>query len=145
MKTVKAFGKIISGKPYFKDLGRFWEEVSYMDDGAVELVLKKSFNRRSGDQNGYYWGVVIECFRDGYLDCYGEPCSRNEAHIFLKQKYNYHEMVNHKTGEVERIISDSRNLDTAEFHQYIELCRAFIQEWFGITVPDPIKNYPDEQ
>jgi hypothetical protein len=140
MKQVKTLGRMISGKAFFQDLDRFWQEVSFIDDGPIEIIVKKSFNRRSDNQNEYYWAAVIEYFRDGFLDYYGEPCSKEEAHIFLKNKFNYTEMVHPGTGEIERIIRDSRTLDTQEFTDYIEKCRAFIQEWFNITVPDPIKS-----
>lgn len=144
MKQVKTYGSLIAGRPYFKELDRFWMEVPFLNDGPIELIVQKVYNKRSNDQNGYYWGVVIDCYRRGFLDTWGEPCSIQEAHDSLKERYNFQEMVNPDTGEILKIIKDTRSLNTSEYSEYIENCRNFIHEWFGISVPDPIKPQEDE-
>lgn len=137
MKEVKTYGKIVGGRPLFYRLTEFWENVSHLGEGRIELIVKKSYRKRTNDQNQYYWGVVIDCFVSGYADTSGERISPDEAHGFLKGLFNSKEIVHPGTGEVEKIPMSTASLNTSEMTDYIEKCRYFIYEWFRVEVPDP--------
>ncbi len=137
MNEVKTYGKLVSGKPLFYRLGEFWEKVSYMHDGRIELIVKRSYKKRSLPQNDYYWAVIIDCFCSGYHNTSGEICDKQEAHEFLKHRFCSKEIVNPDTGESDKIPQSTTRLTTVEMEEYHDRCREFIHEWFGVTVPLP--------
>ena len=110
------------------------------------LVAQRLYNRRStktwndetgeegGGQNGYYWFVVVHEFCEGYLDTYGEICTKARAHSTLKQECNFREIVNPTTGAIRREARSTADMTTVEFEEYLERCRVWIKEWFGRTV-----------
>jgi hypothetical protein len=50
---------------------------------------------------------------------------------------NAKEVVNTKTGEILTVGLSTATLTTVEFEEFLDKCRKFIFEWFGINVPLP--------
>lgn len=98
----------------------------------------KSYNEETDKeglgQNGYYFGVVIYEFQEGYFDAYGELCTKEKAHAILKQECNFKEIINQNTGEIRREPKSTADLTTVQFEEYLQRCRDFIQEWFNRKV-----------
>ena len=103
----------------------------------VRIVVERLYSKRSDQQNRYYWGVIINEFVDGYTDTTGEKISKDEAHDFLKARFNYREIINRETGEVARVPKSTSALTTSAFMDYQAECVRFIGEWFGRVVPEP--------
>lgn len=103
----------------------------------VEITIKRKRKTRSQNQNRYYWGVIVEFFREGALCEWQEVISKDQAHEALKMQCLSKEQVNRNTGEVIRVPMSTRFNNTLDQEEYHERCRAFIQEWFNIEVPLP--------
>ncbi|MCV5968741.1 hypothetical protein, partial [Lactococcus petauri] len=59
------------------------------------------------------------------------------VHEWLLMKFNYKELVNESTGEVERIPQRSKSLSKSEFFDYVEKVRKFAAEFLNLYIPDP--------
>lgn len=123
---------VILGRPLFNEWLR-----KYPDGTRFSVAFTRQGNRRSNRQNGYYWAVIVESFRHGALQEWGEYIDKQDAHETLKANCLYTERVNETTGEVIRITGSTGSNDTWDQEEYHEKCRNLIHEFFGIEVPLP--------
>lgn len=106
-----------------------------MGDCKFRITVEKLYNKRSLEQNAFYHHVVLHEFSRGYYETSGERITRETAHEFLKGRFNTKEV---KMGETLLVIPRSTTeLTTTEFNEYIEKCRKFVAEFFGIEIPEP--------
>ena len=103
----------------------------------ISVTVQKERDKRSSQQNRYYWGVVIKLIADGLTDQWGEVFTADETHEFLKQNFNFEEIINQDTGEVYRKTLSTTANDTYDFSQYVEKCRDFAASYLGVNIPDP--------
>lgn len=109
----------------------------YPDGTRFEVRFKRIGNSRSQNQNRYYWGVIVESFRYGALQEWGEYKSKEEAHETLKANCLFEERVNEETGQVMRVVLSTTENDTGDQEIYHEKCRRLIEDYFGVVVPLP--------
>lgn len=81
--------------------------------------------------------MVIPIIQQGLFDVQGEWLSVDDVHAFLKQNFNYKELVNKRTGEVVAVAKTTADLATIEFEEYLDRCRAFADEFLNIIIPMP--------
>lgn len=104
-------------------------------DIVIEISSKKK--NRSSEQNRYYWGIVVPIFQQGFFENYNEWQSKEEIHEFIKQHFNYKEIVNNNSGEVLRLGSTTTDLSTTDFEILMDKCRFFADDFFNIKIPLP--------
>lgn len=89
------------------------------------LEINKSKNKRSLNQNKYYWGVVIQIFSDhtGHIP--------EECHQWLTEKFLQY------TNNGRQFTKSTKQLDTKEFEEYTEKCRQYLWHEFELHIPLP--------
>ena len=103
-----------------------------LKDGLYDVIIKKHKNKRTIDQNAYYWSTVIHILSDyfGY-----EP---EEMHEELKLKFN---PVESKLQPGKIIGGSTTKMSTDEFfgdeQSYINRIRRWASVEFAINIPDP--------
>lgn len=121
----------------------------YLDDGysrmrkalkqfigkSVEITIEKQKNKRSNEQNRYYWGVVIALTKKAIEDINGEPIGQTDVHDLLRSRLLYHESLNEKTAL--KVPKTTTELSTIEFEKYMDDCRNWAKEYLNIDVPEP--------
>lgn len=117
---------------------KLWLKCPDLAGKRVKLTLKET-SKRSTQQNSYYWGVVIELIH-AELTSLGNEVDVQGVHEWLLMKFNYKEMVNESTGEVERIPQRSKTLSKSEFFDYVEKVRKFAAEFLNLYIPDPYEQ-----
>jgi len=137
MREVYTYGRITDGVLTIHRRAEFNKAIRGITDGRVILTVSKIYNKRSSVQNAYYWGVVINEFREGFKEMTGDDITAEEAHEVLKEKCNGKEIVNRETGEVMSVGKTTTTMTTVEFMEYFARCGKFILEWFGREVPEP--------
>jgi len=95
------------------------------EDCKFVLEINRSKNKRSLNQNKYYWGVVIAIFSD-YTGFENEEC-----HQMLTEKFLQYT----KSGR--EFTKSTKQLDTKEFEQYTEKCRLWLWHEFELHIPLP--------
>ena len=137
------------GKELIYDREIFKSILSKFKDGTIIITLStkeyaKEFKQRTALENRYYWGVVIKYACNCFSECDGIAYAPEEAHERLKIELNYKyvERTSQRTGEIvsERVAISTINLSTMEFEKYLEKCRLFLNEWFGVYIPLPNEN-----
>jgi hypothetical protein len=95
----------------------------------VEVSVAKLKNKRSIDQNAYYWSGVIGTIAK---ETGQDPQSVHET---CKSMFRSRSVL--FRGKWLRMVDSSKDADTIEFTEYIERIRAYFGEEFHITIPDP--------
>lgn len=143
MRKTEEYGYIKDGKLHINYRSRFDSGIRMMGDCRVTIKVERRYKKRStiGDngtgQNGYYFGIVVSEYRRGAWETQQRILSTDDAHAELKANCNYVERYNDETGLVCRTINSTADLTTVQFEEYLDRCREFINEWFGIRVPMP--------
>ena len=110
--------------------------------------VSDEFRKRSDRENRYYHGVVVKHAKAAFENNDGVKYNTDQAHEKLKENCNGKvvEITSRLTGEVryEKVGLSTANLSTVDFEAYLERCRLFLNEWFGIYVPLPNENEPIE-
>lgn len=141
MTKIQTYGTIESGKLRILKRQEFEKAVKNAPDCEVKITVSKLYDKRSNQQNKYYWGVIIDLFRKGWEESQGEKISMEQAHEILKHECNYSEIVNPTTGAVIRTGNTTTELNTKDYEEYLTRCRNFIWEWFNIIVPLPDREW----
>ena len=108
-----------------------------LPDGPVTVAIERPYNRRSSEQNAYYWGVVIRCcsLATGH--------SSKELHDIFRAALLPMRVAEFGGKKVE-LPAQTHTMSTAEFSAYIDQCRQFAAETVGVPIPDPVYNQPKE-
>ena len=105
---------------------------------SIVLTCEEWKDKRSNPQNRYYHGVVVDLVRRGLKDLGWEPksCSAEAVHEMLKREFlTVDEHV--KDGVFLKRTRSTTELDTAQFGEYLELCKQWAAENLGVSIPDP--------
>lgn len=112
----------------------------------VKFIIKRLFRNRSNKQNKYYWGVIVEHWKNIIREEWGEIWTPEETHEFLKTNLNYEEYVNENTGEIllneltgipirkPKSTSENNTMTAEEYH---EKCRQLAWNMFQYQIPLP--------
>lgn len=100
------------------------------------LVEVNSYNKRSTQQNRYYFGLVVPLIQKGINDL-GHELTKEETHEFLKSKFNLIELVNKDTGDYELIPQSTTRLNKEDFAAYIEKIQRWAADFLQLVIPDP--------
>ena len=103
----------------------------------VKITIERNHKTRGLQQNRYYWGVVIDIIAGLLTEAHGEDVTSEEAHELMKSKFNFVEIANESTGEVINLPLSTAKLSTMDFEIFIEKCRNFAYEFFGVQIPLP--------
>lgn len=137
MKDEQFFSNIINGKLSKKVTQEIADLLAVFEGQRICIKIGKVRKERSSNQNRYYWGIVVNEFRNGAKDMWGEDLGSDEAHEYLKIHCNYKELINYNTSEVIKMPQTTTDLNTLQFEEYLERCRKLIYEYFGIIVALP--------
>lgn len=104
----------------------FTKVQTYCKDGGIYVMeIQRSKDKRSLNQNKYYWGVIVTLFAEhtGYTS--------NESHQELASMFLRYD----KDGK--NFTRSTADLDTKEFEKYAEQCRFFMNQEIGLSIPLP--------
>lgn len=106
----------------------------------IEVTIQRKKRSRSGEQNRYYWGVVVEMIRMGIKEL-GDDADAEQVHEFLKGRFlPARERIDETTGDmIYRLPASTTALSTIEFSEYVEKCCQFAAEYLGLSIPLPQK------
>jgi hypothetical protein len=122
---------------------KFDEGIKTMAGCRVMVNVRKLYNKRSINQNAYYWGVVVLIARQAINEQWGfvdnEPGSvdSDQVHEILKTECNFKNIASRETGVILKVGMTTKELTTVEFEEYLERCRRWIQEYLVAYVPLP--------
>ena len=107
-----------------------------MEGKPVVVTVKEVKRRRSNDQNGYYWGVVVPAVTAMFRDA-GNYVDENDTHEFLKLRVGkISRVIVTPDGEVHKSLGSTAKLSVSEFADYVARVRAWAAE-HGCDIPEP--------
>lgn len=139
MREVKSYGHVgKNGKLNIAYVDRFKNALQNFEfNTKVEVIVRKIYNNRSNNQNGYYWAVIVNEFKIAIYEQNREQLTAKEVHEILKMQCNSKDVVNEDTGLVMTISKETKNMSTVEHNDYCERCREFIFDFFNVKIPLP--------
>ena len=103
--------------------------------GKNRITIQKYRKRRTDRQNRFYWPCFVHPLGE-FLREQGEDLTDEDAHEILKLKFLRVVDNDDRAGELQCTRSTTK-LDVAEFNDYLDRCAMWLNEMFGIIVPDP--------
>jgi hypothetical protein len=129
MDRYEGLGIVRHGELAF-DRDRMARALADMPDGVVTVSVERRRANRSTQANRFYWKTLVE-----RIAMHTEQ-DRESIHEALKLRCNpiLIEVADPSTGEIRELWvgGSTRKLDTAAFSAYIERCRVFAAEFFGM-------------
>jgi len=105
--------------------------------GRYSIKIDRA-NKRSLNQNNFYWGVVVPLVKEGLKDIgYNEIRTNEQAHETLKFLFLKKQIPNENTGEIIEILGSTAKLTTIEFNLFIEQVAQWCSEFLGFVLPMP--------
>ena len=119
--------KVTQGQIVMDDPRRLKLHLCRFKDGAtVEVTVRRPSKKRSDNQNGYYWGVVIDLIHAHT----GEKA--DVIHGILASEFLT------RTGwQGKPYVKSTTTLTTVEFEKYLEDCRRWAAVALEIYIPLP--------
>ncbi len=119
-------GKVEDNKLCFINSEKYHKILNVFNGKPIEIVFRKIRTPRSGQQNKYYWGVVIKIIADelGY--------GQDDAHYALRAKFLM-------SGEPNKLMVpiSTTDLSTVQFETYMSDIRQWAAEFLNINIPEP--------
>ena len=124
-------GKFASNLPLIKEI------VNSYEGCTVDVIFKKRKNKRSNNQNAYYWSCIVPIFINCIKEEWGEFWSSEDMHEFLKTNCNYEEVISEDTGLILRKTRSTTDNSTTEQEDFHEKCRRLAHDFFNTEIPLP--------
>ncbi len=127
-------GTIKEGKLFLDKAEQFKQHLHTFPTGKrVEFSVEKLKHPRTGQQNRYYFGVVVKeiAQHTGH--------DSEQVHELLKQKFSpkCQMTVTLNPTSLEAIPTSTARLDTIAFVEYTEKCRMWANEFLELQIPLP--------
>lgn len=148
IKTSVNKGKIIEHQNLLNDA------LTVFEGKEILITVERFYKKRSNKQNRYYWGVIIEHWKNIIRQEWGEIWTIDEVHDFLKANLNFQVFVDEGTGELavnpvtNEVIKKPKSTKentTYSQEEYHKSCRDLAFEMFGYIIPEPEPNEDLEQ
>ena len=107
----------VEGGKLKQNVAKIIAEIRKYEGKRIEITIMLKYKRRSIPENRYYFGVVIQIWKDLIYEEWGETWSSEQTHEFLKSHCNFKEMPNKATGEIIKIPLSTADLKTVEFEE----------------------------
>ncbi len=113
------------------DKQRLHETLKGLKLVPYRIEIKVDRDKRSGNQNRFYWGCVIKLLSDhtGFTP--------DEMHETLRAKFLKYQKPMPPNGYMATVIQSTTDLDTKEFEEYIEEIRRFAIQELDVEIPTP--------
>jgi hypothetical protein len=125
LSTTRFLATIEGSKFKYKEPKLLADKIKKYEGKEVWVSLVKRSDSRSGNQNRYYWGVVVKILAEelGYID--------EEVHDSLKARF-----LADYSGILPRVKSTTV-LSTVEFEDYLSQVRTFASTELNVFIPLP--------
>ena len=110
------------------------------EGNTIDVTFKKRRNKRTNNQNAYYWKVIVIIFQNCILEEWGEVWTKQKTHEFLKYNCNFEEKVIEDTGEIIRVVLSTTENDTVQQEIFHKKCRTLCLDFFNTEIPEPDKS-----
>jgi len=116
------------------------DAIKSFEGKEILITFEKPKNKRSNNQNAYYWSCLIPLMQLGAKEIWGEVWNIDKSHKFLSNKFVFYESINKNTGEITNTHKSTTELTTTDWEIYMIQIRIYLLEDFNIDAPMPNEN-----
>jgi len=136
MATITHYGTVSkTGILNLANRKRLQDDLTKFADCSVEIIIKKK-NRRSGQQNRYYHGIVVKEIEIRMCEL-GNDVDSDLVHEFLKDRFLQTPLIGDGGEVIGSLPGSTAKLNKDEFGTYIDKIILFAAETLSITIPLP--------
>lgn len=110
------------------------QQLRLLEGKNVEIIIREKYDKRTTQQNKYYWAVIIKKIQLGLMELTGDYHKPEDIHQFLRTRFNSKYIVNPDTGESIDIPRSTTELDIIDFIVYIDKCKMFAMEFLNLDI-----------
>lgn len=137
MRQLKLYGEVRDGLLHLDNKDFAVRQIATLKDGEYTLQIQPYKNIRSGRQNRYYWGVIVELVFEGLQDLgFDAVKTKDDAHAVLKGLFFKDKIWSDDFGELEIVLS-TRNCTTQIFEEKMEEIRQWASLFLSVNIPLP--------
>lgn len=141
-KNYSFLGSISEGKIILHNEKLFKEKIRQLKEiGLIELLVVPHLTKRTTEQNSLYWGTIVTSIKEAIENLSGETYALEEVHEYLRSKFCNEELFNPNNKEYFSMPVSSTRLSTGEFYTYMEECKKFALDFFGLDIEEIIRKY----
>jgi len=137
-KKLETFGNNKNGILHIIRRAEFWQSFAHIfkDGERVKITIEKVYSKRSGQQNKYYWGVVVAVLLFE-VNNQGNEMSRDELHEELLKKFAPKKEIKNKNGEFFEVPMRSKEMNKSQMSDFTNDVRRWAAEFWSCNIPDP--------
>lgn len=135
MRKISIITEIKNGK-LIRNQNLIKKAIESFEGKIIVMELKVNRNKRSNNQNRYYWAVIVPIWQNIIETEWGEYYGKNEMNEFLKYNCNFVEKAT-DSGEVLRTVKSSTTNDTQEQERFHDATRKLAMDMFNTDIPLP--------
>jgi len=124
------FAKAKDGLIEFSNKNALFQFLVKLEGKSLWVEIQDAREKRSLDQNAWYWGVVLKTIAESVGH------TENELHEIFKRMFLPPKTLEYRGREI-KIPGTTTELSKGDFSEYIEKVRAEVSS-LGIIIPDPI-------
>ena len=118
---------------------KFYQYVTSLSDGFLELIIRKPQSLRSLKMNAYYWAVPITLVKDRIEETYGKSYDLEQIHELMKELCGIKEVIGKVT-----IKKSTARYSVQEFSEYWDKIIQWAAEVLDLQIPYPNEVEIDE-
>lgn len=108
-----------------------------LKDGKYKVEVSE-INKRSLNQNAYYWLIITDYIQPAlYAEGWEKIKTKEDAHEFVSDLFLKVKVWNEKTGEMKELPRSTTDLTKEEFNIYLNEIWQWAAEYLSINIPEP--------
>lgn len=127
------------GKLRLRNEPAFKSQIAHLVDSEGMLTYDTDTKKKTKRQRGYYWSTIVPHTLIIMRDEAGnvEYESNDDAHLFLKYRFNPKWVTDPETGEKERLPGSTKKMKKEQAKHYIDSIVLWAYTFFNYTYPPP--------
>jgi len=134
--------KIVNGKMNPECRQLIADKIKELEGQNVRFILKRA-SPSSLRQYGYLFAVIYPSIKHQieYLEGFKNTYSIKDIDMMMKLKFHSKEVIDHETGEVQKIPLQKRWKNKRELAEYMDSCIKWAYEYLKIQISEPSHEY----
>jgi len=139
MKKIEMYCSVVKGVLDL-DKNALTRQLKGLKDGQYQLTIEPETNNISHQQRKYFFGVVVDRIRLGFLDK-GIITTVEEIRALLNELFihrlEYNPVLDTTLKVPISLSNSSKGIDKAEFNTIVNLIQQHAMQEWSIEIPDP--------
>lgn len=134
--------KIVNGKMNAECKKMIGEKIKELEGQNIRFIIKRA-SPSSLRQYGYLFAVIYPSIKHQieFLEGFKNKYSIKDIDMMMKLKFHSKEVIDHETGEIQKIPLQKRWKNKRELAEYMDSCIKWAREILNIQISEPTHEY----